>query len=60
MIMPGHYFNFLYRYLMKHGASVAAVNNDGDLPMDIAENDEMEKLLKEEMDRQGKLLCHPE
>ncbi|RUS75214.1 hypothetical protein EGW08_017030 [Elysia chlorotica] len=46
-------FTEIARYLIKHGASVAAVNNDGDLPMDIAENDEMEKLLKEEMDRQG-------
>ncbi|GFS01784.1 protein phosphatase 1 regulatory subunit 12A [Elysia marginata] len=46
-------FTEIARYLLKHGASVAAVNNDGDLPMDIAENDEMEKLLKEEMDRQG-------
>ncbi|GFN83309.1 protein phosphatase 1 regulatory subunit 12a [Plakobranchus ocellatus] len=46
-------FTEIARYLLKHGASVAAVNNDGDLPMDIAENDEMEKLLKEEMEKQG-------
>lgn len=38
---------------MKHGANVAAVNNDGDLPVDIAENDSMEQLLQEEMKKQG-------
>ncbi|KAH9514768.1 hypothetical protein Btru_023603, partial [Bulinus truncatus] len=46
-------FTEIARYLIKHGANVAAVNNDGDLPSDIAENEEMEKLLKEEMRKQG-------
>ncbi|XP_055888707.1 protein phosphatase 1 regulatory subunit 12C-like isoform X8 [Biomphalaria glabrata] len=46
-------FTEIARYLIKHGANVAAVNNDGDLPSDIAENDEMEKLLKDEMKKQG-------
>ncbi|CAL1539874.1 unnamed protein product [Lymnaea stagnalis] len=46
-------FTEIARYLIKHGANVAAVNNDGDLPMDIAENDEMEALLREEMKKQG-------
>ena len=32
---------------------MAAVNNDGDLPYDICEEDEMEKLLQESMDEQG-------
>ncbi|KAK6985907.1 protein phosphatase 1 regulatory subunit 12C [Biomphalaria glabrata] len=48
-------FTEIARYLIKHGANVAAVNNDGDLPSDIAENDEMEKLLKDEMKKQGNL-----
>ena len=38
---------------MKHGANVAAVNNDGDLAIDIAEDEEMETLLQEEMDKKG-------
>ena len=41
------------RYLLKHGANVAAVNNDGDLAIDIAEDEEMENLLQEEMDKKG-------
>ncbi|KAK3579218.1 hypothetical protein CHS0354_022764 [Potamilus streckersoni] len=46
-------FTEIARYLLEMGASVSAVNNDGDLPMDICEDDEMEKLLQDEMDRQG-------
>lgn len=34
---------------------MAAVNNDGDLAIDIAEDEEMEKLLQEEMDKKGLL-----
>lgn len=44
------------RYLLKHGANVAAVNNDGDLAIDIAEDEEMENLLQEEMDKKGILI----
>jgi len=33
---------------------VAAVNNDGDLPYDICEDDTMEKLLLDTMEEQGK------
>ena len=29
------------------------MNNDGDLPYDICEDDEMEKLLQDAMDEQG-------
>ena len=32
---------------------MAAVNNDGDLAIDIAEDEEMETLLQEEMDKKG-------
>lgn len=35
---------------------MAAVNNDGDLAIDIREDKEMKKILQEEMDNQGR---HP-
>ena len=44
---------YIFRYLLRNNANVAAVNNDGDLPFDICEEDEMEKLLQESMDEQG-------
>ena len=40
------------RYLLDHGASVSAVNNDGELAIDISESDEMEELLQKEIDNQ--------
>ncbi|XP_041351500.1 protein phosphatase 1 regulatory subunit 12A-like isoform X7 [Gigantopelta aegis] len=47
-------FTEIARYLIKEGADIAAVNNDGDLPIDICEDEEkMENLLQEEMDKQG-------
>ena len=46
-------FVVYFRYLLRNNANVAAVNNDGDLPYDICEEDEMEKLLQESMDEQG-------
>ena len=44
----------IFRYLLRNNANVAAVNNDGDLPFDICEEDDMEKLLQEAMDEQGR------
>lgn len=41
------------RYLLSHGANIAAVNSDGDLPLDLAESDAMEGLLKAEITRRG-------
>ncbi|KAK8767428.1 hypothetical protein V5799_005790 [Amblyomma americanum] len=38
-------------YLIEHAADVSRVNNDGDLPIDIAESEEMEELLQAEVDR---------
>ncbi len=38
---------------MEHGASVSAVNNDGELSIDISESDEMEELLQREIDSKG-------
>uniref|UniRef100_T1JB99 Protein phosphatase 1 regulatory subunit 12B n=1 Tax=Strigamia maritima TaxID=126957 RepID=T1JB99_STRMM len=45
-------FLSIARYLIEHCANVAAVNNDGELPIDIAESDEMEELLQEEINKQ--------
>lgn len=43
----------LPRHLLSHGANIAAVNSDGDLPLDLAESDAMEALLKAEIARRG-------
>ena len=40
------------RFLLDHGSNVAAVNNDGELAIDISESDEMEELLQKEIDAQ--------
>ena len=47
-----NYF-FVSRYLLDHGANVSAVNNDGELSIDISESDEMEELLQKEIDAHG-------
>ncbi|XP_064490307.1 protein phosphatase 1 regulatory subunit 12B-like isoform X1 [Ornithodoros turicata] len=44
-------FVSIARYLIENGANVALANNDGDLPIDIAECEELEELLQEEIDR---------
>lgn len=44
---------FLCRYLIEQGANLAAVNNEGELPFDLADGDEMEDLISDEMDKQG-------
>ncbi|XP_044540732.1 protein phosphatase 1 regulatory subunit 12C, partial [Gracilinanus agilis] len=41
------------QYLLSHGADIAAVNSDGDLPLDLAEADAMESLLRAEVARRG-------
>lgn len=41
------------RYLIEHGAQVGAVNSEGELPLDVATEDAMERLLKGEIKRQG-------
>ena len=45
---------FSLRYLIEHGGNVAAVNNDGELPVDIAESDEMEDMLQQQIDDIGR------
>ncbi|GCB64023.1 hypothetical protein scyTo_0009756 [Scyliorhinus torazame] len=39
--------------LINHGASIAAVNSDGQLPIDLAEEDYMETLLQDHINKQG-------
>ncbi|PIO24359.1 hypothetical protein AB205_0196480, partial [Aquarana catesbeiana] len=41
------------RYLLKYSANIAAVNSDGDVPLDIAEDDCMETLLRAEIEKRG-------
>ena len=43
----------LCRYLIEHGANVGAVNSEGELPLDVATEDAMERLLKSEIKKQG-------
>jgi len=47
-------YSQIFRYLIEHGANVAAVNNDAELPLDIAESDEMEDMLQQNINAQGK------
>ncbi|KAK3850324.1 hypothetical protein Pcinc_042966, partial [Petrolisthes cinctipes] len=46
-------FNSIAKFLIDRGADLSLVNNDGDLAIDIADSDEMENLLKQEIDRRG-------
>ncbi|XP_041033592.1 protein phosphatase 1 regulatory subunit 12C-like [Carcharodon carcharias] len=39
--------------LISHGANIAAVNSDGQLPIDLAEEDYMETLLQDHINKQG-------
>ena len=49
------FFNLkiIFKYLLEYQANVSAVNNDGELAIDISESDEMEELLQKEIDKQG-------
>lgn len=42
------------RYLISHGANVAAVNSEGEVPSDIAEEAAMKDLLLEQVKKQGR------
>ena len=46
-------FIFLYRYLIENDADLSAVNNEGEVPLDLAEEEEMEEFLSDEVDNQG-------
>lgn len=41
------------RYLIEKGANLEAVNNDGELAIDLAEGKDMETLISEAMEKQG-------
>ncbi|XP_051702444.1 protein phosphatase 1 regulatory subunit 12A isoform X5 [Oryctolagus cuniculus] len=48
------YLQAIYiRFLIGQGAHVGAVNSEGDTPLDIAEEEAMEELLQNEVNRQG-------
>ena len=38
---------------MEHGADIAAVNNEGELPLDLAEEDDIEEYLQDQL-RKGR------
>lgn len=42
-----------YRYFLTHGASVAVVNSEGEVPSDLAEEPAMKDLLLEQVKKQG-------
>ncbi|KAJ8929370.1 hypothetical protein NQ314_017951 [Rhamnusium bicolor] len=46
-------FLYIAKYLIEKGANVAAVNNDDELSIDIAESQKMEDLLKMEIEKRG-------
>ena len=47
----------MVQYLVENGANVAAINADGNLPVDLVEEDEeLRKYLHDEMNQHGKLL----
>lgn len=43
-----------HRYFLSHGASVAVVNCEGEVPSDLAEEPAMKDLLLEQVKKQGK------
>lgn len=57
MLLTSFFFYFC-RYLIEHGAHVGAVNSEGELPLDVATEDAMERLLKAEIKKQGKELLY--
>ncbi|XP_071833638.1 protein phosphatase 1 regulatory subunit 12A-like isoform X17 [Apostichopus japonicus] len=40
-------------FLIESGANVAAVNNEGEIPLDLAEEEDMEEFLEEQIDKAG-------
>ncbi|XP_017780065.1 PREDICTED: protein phosphatase 1 regulatory subunit 12A [Nicrophorus vespilloides] len=46
-------FVSIAKYLIEKGANVAAVNCDGDLAIDVADIEQMKKLIQSEIDEQG-------
>lgn len=46
-------FVSIARYLLNHGADLCSINNEGELPVDIAESGPMKNFLDEEIEKQG-------
>lgn len=55
-LMAGISCNFLdiVRFLLDKNADPALLNNDGELPVDLAETDEMRSVIESEIRRRGK------
>ncbi|ETE67810.1 Protein phosphatase 1 regulatory subunit 12A, partial [Ophiophagus hannah] len=54
LVVPSSFFLLsINRYLISQGAYVGAVNSEGNTPLDIAEEEAMEELLQNEVNRQG-------
>lgn len=53
VLFTGFFSLSVGRYLISQGAHVGAVNSEGDTPLDIAEEEAMEELLQNEVNRQG-------
>ena len=55
--MPSHVLGLLSsphsRFLLSSGAFPAQVNNDGDTPVDLAENENISDMIKEQIDKLG-------
>ena len=43
-----------FRILIDEDADLLAVNNEGEVPLDLAEEDEMDEYISEVMDEKGK------
>lgn len=59
--LPGNldFLPFRCRYLISQGANVGGVNSEGETPLDIAEEEAMEELLQNEINKQGIFCASP-
>ncbi|XP_071503667.1 protein phosphatase 1 regulatory subunit 12B-like isoform X9 [Diadema antillarum] len=46
-------FEEIASYLIESGANIISCNNEGELPLDLAEEEDMEEFLQDEMDKLG-------
>ena len=53
-LMMNNSISLVCSFLLLAGANVAAVNNDGDLAIDLAEGEDVEELLMQWMEKEGK------
>lgn len=54
-VVSNLFFFFLsFRILIDEDADLLAVNNEGEVPLDLAEEDEMDEYISEVMDEKGK------